>query len=66
MIIKRNREKVPLEIAEKAKKDGVVQKDSSGNWRIISFKTNPPEYWNAIYKSKESAEKALEAYHANK
>lgn len=37
-----NREVVPKEIAERGKKEGVIQKDNYGNWRIISFKTNPP------------------------
>lgn len=60
------REKVPQAIAEKAKKFGVIQKDSSGVWRIISLKTSPAEYWDAHYDSKEDAEKALAAYHANK
>lgn len=70
MIIKRKlysaREKVPGDIAEKAKKEGVIQKDKNGSWRIISFKTSPPEYWNAHYDTKEDAEKALQAYHANR
>ena len=30
------REKVPADIAEKGKKEGVVQKDKDGNWRIFS------------------------------
>lgn len=61
-----NREVVPKDIAKRGRKEGVIQKDSNGNWRIISFKTNPPEFWNAKYKSKEKAENALQAYHANK
>ena len=61
-----SREKVPSDIAKEGKKSGVVQKDKNGNWRIISYKTNPPEFWNAHYNSKEDAEKALSAYHANK
>lgn len=61
-----SREKVPSDIAREGKKSGVVQKDRNGNWRIISYKTNPPEFWNAHYNSKEDAEKALSAYHANK
>lgn len=61
-----SREKVPPEIEEKARKSGVVQQDSSGSWRIISLKTKPAEYWDAHYTSKEDAEKALSAYHANK
>jgi uncharacterized protein YcfJ len=69
MIILRERfyrEKVPNNIAMKARKEGVVQQDSNGDWRIISFKQNPPEYWDAHYDSKEDAEKALSAYHAQK
>lgn len=69
MIIQRifaAREKVPASIAEKGRKDGVIQKDNKGKWRIISYKTNPPEFWNAHYKSKGDAEKALSGYHANK
>lgn len=70
MIIKRKyfsgRETVPADIAEKGRKEGVVQKDKNGNWRIISFKTNPPEFWNAKYDSRENAENALQAYHANR
>lgn len=61
-----SREKVPSDIAKEGKKSGVVQKDKNGDWRIISYKTNPPEFWNAHYNSKEDAEKALSAYHANK
>ena len=60
------REKVPQAIAEKARKSGVVQKDSNGVWRIISLKTSPSEYWDAHYDTREDAEKALAAYHANK
>ena len=60
-----SREKVPSDIAKEGKKSGVVQKDKNGDWRIISYKTNPPEFWNAHYNSKEDAEKALSAYHAN-
>ena len=68
MKIKRfsERDKVPQDIAEKAKRDGVIQKDSSGTWRIISFKSRPPEFWDAHYDTKADAEKALGAYHANK
>lgn len=61
-----SREKVPQAIAEKARKSGVVQKDSNGVWRIISLKTSPAEYWDAHYDTREDAEKALAAYHANK
>lgn len=60
------REKVPQAIAEKARKSGVVQKDSNGAWRIISLKTSPAEYWDAHYDTREDAEKALAAYHVNK
>ena len=60
------REKVPSDIAEEGKRSGVVQKDKNGSWRIISYKTSPPEFWDAHYDSKEEAEKALAAYHANK
>lgn len=70
MIIKRNlyskREKVPSDIAKEGKKSGVVQKDKNGKWRIISYKTNPPEFWDAHYASRSDAEDALSAYHANK
>lgn len=61
-----DREKVPAEIENKARKQGVIQKDSNGVWRIISLKTHPAEYWDAHYKTREDAEKALGAYHANK
>lgn len=60
------REKVPSSIAKKGRVDGVVQKDDKGSWRIISYKTNPPEFWDAHYNSKADAESALGAYHANK
>ena len=60
------REIVPRDIAQKARKEGVVQQDRNGDWRIISFKQNPPEFWDAHYDSKEDAEKALGAYHAQK
>lgn len=61
-----NREKVPFDIAKEGKKSGVIQKDKKGYWRIISYKTNPPEFWDAHYDTREDAEKALDAYHANK
>lgn len=61
-----DREKVPRAIAEEGRKSGVVQKDQDGVWRIISYKTNPPEFWNAHYKSKKDAENALKAYQANR
>lgn len=61
-----DREKVPSDIAKEGKKSGVIQKDKNGVWRIISYKTNPPEFWDAHYDTREDAEKALDAYHANK
>ena len=61
-----DREKVPSDIAKEGKKSGVIQKDKKGYWRIISYKTNPPEFWDAHYDTKDDAEKALDAYHANK
>ena len=61
-----NREKVSKDIAKKARTRGVIQRDSQGRWRIISLKTNPPEYWNSHYETKEKAQKALEAYHAHR
>lgn len=65
-IFSEKREKVPADIAKEGKKSGVVQKDKNGVWRIISYKTNPPEFWNAHYDSKSEAESALAGYHANK
>ena len=58
------REKVSKEKLKEAKKTGVIQKDSNGNWRIISLKAG--EYWDAKYSSREKAEAALAAYHANR
>ena len=71
MIILRNknfsgREIVNKETAERGRKEGVIQKKPNGKWGIISYKTNPPEFWDADYDTRESAEKALAAYHANK
>ena len=60
------REKVPSDIAKEGRKSGVIQKDRSGKWRIISYKTSPPEFWDAHYDTREDAEKALAAYHAEK
>lgn len=60
------REKVPADIAKRGREEGVIQKDDNGDWRIISYKTNPPEYWDAHYETRSDAEKALDAYHANK
>lgn len=59
-----DREKVPETIMKKAKESGVIQKDKSGNWRIIAMKKG--EFWNAKYETREKAEAALSAYHANK
>lgn len=67
MVIRRlrdTREDVPENILERAKKSGVVQKDSQGKWRIVSIKNK--KYWNAHYKTKESAQSALRAYQVNK
>jgi hypothetical protein len=61
-----DREKVPPSIAKEGLRSGVIQKDSKNRWRIISYKTNPPEFWNATYDTKSDAEDALSAYHANK
>ena len=60
------REVVPPDIAEKGRKEGVIQKDKSGHWRIISYKTKPPTFWNSTYQTKEKAEAALRGYQANK
>ncbi len=69
MIILRNksyseREKVPDDILEKAKKEGVVQKDHQGRWRIVSIQKK--EFWDAIYSSEANAQAALRGYQANK
>ena len=61
-----DRQKVNKETAAKGKVDGVIQKKPNGKWGIISYKTNPPEWWNADYETKESASKALGGYWANK
>lgn len=46
-------------------KEGCIRKDEkTGKYIIISNRTGKP--WNARYKSKEKAENALKAYHANK
>ena len=58
------REKVPQDILERAKKEGVIQKDQNGDWRIISIKKG--EYWNSHYRTKALASKSLSAYHASK
>lgn len=70
MILKRKlysgRDKVPPSIAKEGRKSGVVQKDQNGDWRIISYKQNPPEFWDAHYDTKSDAKKALRGYQANK
>ena len=63
---KQDREIVPADIAEKAKKDGVVQKRKDGKWGIISFKTKPATWWSSSYDTKKDAESALRGYWANK
>lgn len=69
---KQDREVVPANIVKKVKDGGgVIQKDHNGDWRIISMKTKTnksgkPEFWDARYDSKESAQKALGGYFANK
>ena len=62
-IKKDNREDVPAELLKKAEKDGVIQ-EYDGSWRIISLKAK--KFWDAHYKSRESASEALRAYQANK
>lgn len=62
---KESREKVPEEVAKKAKEDSVIQ-EYKGSWRIVSFKTNPPTFWNSHYTSKSSAQSALKGYWVNK
>lgn len=59
-----SQEKCPEDILEKAKEDGVIQKDHEGNWRIVSLKKGT--LWNSHYKTKESAMKSLAAYHIHK
>jgi hypothetical protein len=63
---KDNREVVDKETAELGKKEGVVQKKPSGKWGIISYKATPPRWWDSDYDTKEDAEDALKAYHANR
>lgn len=43
---------------------GCIEKDKEGNWRVINNKKGG--YWKAKYSSREKAENALKAYHANK
>lgn len=59
-----NREDVPEDILEKAKKEGVVQKDHNGDWRIVAIKKK--KFWASKFSSKEKGEASLRAYHANK
>lgn len=59
------REQVPQYIADEVDAGGVVVK-YKGDWRIVSKKSTPYEFWDAKYKTKREAEDALEAYHANK
>lgn len=47
----------------KCPKSGCIKK-LGDKWRIISNKTG--KLWPAHYKTKENAESALDAYHANK
>lgn len=64
-----DREIVPKDIAEKGRKEGVIQKDKNGKWRIISYKTDPPTFWpnaNGGFDTKEEAEDQLAAYHSRK
>lgn len=68
---KQDREVVPDDIAEKAKKDGVIQKDKNGDWRIISLKTKTnksgkAEYWPQKSKNREDMVKILQSYQVNK
>ena len=58
-----NRLPVSEEDLEKAKIDGVVQKRPDGKWGIIAIKKGL--WWSQTYNSRENAEKALRAYHAN-
>lgn len=59
-----NREDVPEDILEKAKKEGVVQKDHNGDWRIVAIKKK--KFWVSKYPTKAKAEASLRAYFANK
>lgn len=63
---KDDREIVPKDIAEKGRKEGVIQKDKNGKWRIISYKANPPRFWSSTYDTKEDASRALAAFHSRK
>ena len=64
---KDTREVVDKETAERGKKEGVIQKKPNGKWGIISYKANPPRWWdNCDEDSKEKCEEILAAYHANR
>lgn len=63
---KDDREIVPKDIAEKGRKEGVIQKDKNGKWRIISYKANPPRFWDSKCDTREECEAQLAAYHARK
>lgn len=62
------REAVPKKIVKKAKKSGVVQQDSKGNWRVINM--NGPEghpvFWAPKYSSEEKAKNALRAFESGR
>ena len=58
------REKAPKSMIEKAKVEGVIQKDENGDWRIVSIKKG--NLWPGHYKSKESAAKSLKYYQVSK
>lgn len=59
-----NRLPVSDEDLEKAKTDGVVQKrPDNGKWGIIAIQKKL--WWSQSYDSRENAENALRAYHAN-
>lgn len=55
---------VSPEDLKKAEKDGVVQKRPDGGWGIIAIKKKL--WWDSTYSSKEKAEAALRAYHAQR
>lgn len=59
-----DRENVPPDILEKAKVEGVIQKDHNGDWRIVAIKKR--KFWTPKYTSRANAESALKAYQANK
>ena len=43
---------------------GCIEKDGNGKWRIVSNKTG--KYWPQEYKTKKTAESALDGYHASR